>query len=170
MGCRRPVTERAALRRREALARHAARAKQWESRADEVVKELSSTVRRISGTEVFRGIVESDDDAADHLEDAAFLTRLLFDGAPPAELPEPVLVLADLLADGTQAFRRTMDFAHRDGARDAARRFPEAAERVVAVEHQTDERAPPHKAPPSRRPEAIVTEAGDNASGASSRR
>lgn len=139
---------RAALRRGgaergEALAQHAVRAKQWESRADEAVKALRSTVRRISGTEVFCRIVETADDAADDLEDAAFLSRVLFESAPPAELPEPLLVLADLLADGAAAFRRTMEtaqYVRRGGESDAVERFLEAADRVVAVEHQTDER------------------------------
>jgi uncharacterized protein Yka (UPF0111/DUF47 family) len=139
---------RAALRqtgaeRGEALARHAERAKLWESRADDVVKELRAAVRRISGTEVFRGICETADDAADHLEDAAFLTGLLFETAPPADIPEPLLALADLLADGCQAFRRTMDsaqYVRHGGDRAAVQRFLEAADRVVSVEHQTDER------------------------------
>ncbi|HUN46383.1 MAG TPA: DUF47 family protein [Stellaceae bacterium] len=139
---------RAALRRSgpgrgEALAQHAVRAKQWESRADDLVKELRSTVRRIAGTEIFRGIVETADDAADHLEDAAFLAALLFKTAPVEELPEPFLVLADLLADGVQAFRQTMEsaqYVRRGGERDAAERFLEAVDRVVIAEHQTDER------------------------------
>jgi uncharacterized protein Yka (UPF0111/DUF47 family) len=139
---------RAALRhgaagRRDGLAEHAARAKLWESRADEVVKEMRSTVRRISGTEIFCRIVETADDAADDLEDATFLANLLFDSAPPSELPEPLLVLADLLADGAQAFRRTMEtaqYVRRGGERDAMQRFLEAADRVVTVEHQTDDR------------------------------
>jgi uncharacterized protein Yka (UPF0111/DUF47 family) len=126
-----------------ALAQRAARAKQWESRADAVVQEMRSTVRRIAGTEIFCRIVEAADDAADHLEDATFLTRLLFDSAPPRELPEPLLALADLLADGAEAFRRTMEtaqYVRRGGERDAVQRFLEAADRVVSVEHQTDER------------------------------
>lgn len=134
---------RSGAERGEALAKHAAKAKLLESRADDVVKELRSTVRRISGTEIFRSIGETADDAADHLEDAAFLTGLLFESAPPAELPEPLLALADLLADGCQAFRRTIDsaqFVHHGGDRDAVQRFLEAADRVVSVEHQTDER------------------------------
>ena len=129
--------------RGEALSRHAQRAKQWESRADDVVKELRSTVRRIAGTEIFRSICETADDAADHLEDAAFLTGLLFETAPPAEMPEPLMALSDLLVDGCQAFRHTMEsaqFVHRGGDRDAVQRFLEAADRVVSVEHQTDER------------------------------
>jgi uncharacterized protein Yka (UPF0111/DUF47 family) len=127
----------------EALAQYAARAKQWESRADDIVNELRATVRRIAGTEIFRRVVETADDAADHLEDAAFLTRLLFDTVPPETLPDPLLVLADLLVDGAQAFRRTMEsaqYVRREGARDAVQRFLEAADRVVTIEHQTDDR------------------------------
>ncbi|HUH85943.1 MAG TPA: DUF47 family protein, partial [Stellaceae bacterium] len=139
---------RAALRRSgaergTALAQHAVRAKQAETRADDLVKELRSTVRRIAGTEVFCRIVETADDAADHLEDAAFLARLLVESASPEAFPEPLLVLADLLADGTQAFRRTLElgqYVHRGSERDAVQRFLEAAERIVTVEHQTDER------------------------------
>jgi uncharacterized protein Yka (UPF0111/DUF47 family) len=137
-GLRADVTTRG-----EVLAQHAARAKQWESRADEVVKELRSTVRRIAGTEIFCRIVETADDAADHLEDAAFLAKLLAECAPPAELPEPLLILADLLADGAQAFRRTIEtaqYVRQGGERDAVQRFLEAADRLVTVEHQTDER------------------------------
>jgi uncharacterized protein Yka (UPF0111/DUF47 family) len=129
--------------RGEAFAQHAQRAKLWESRADDLVKEVRATVHRISGTEIFCQIVETADDAADHLEDAAFHAKLLFAIAPPTELPEPLMVLADLLVDGAEAFRRAMEsaqYVHRGGERDAVQRFLEAAERVVTVEHQTDER------------------------------
>ena len=129
--------------RGEALAQHATRAKQWESRADNLVKELRSTVRRISGTEFFRGLAETADDAADHLEDAAFLAGLLFKSAPLDDVPEPLLTLADLLVDGAQAFRRTMEsaqYVRRDGEREAAQRFLEAVDSVVTTEHLTDER------------------------------
>lgn len=139
----RDALRRGAEERGAALAKHAVRAKQGESRADEVVKSLRSTVRRISGTEMFCRIAETADDAADDLEDAAFLARVLFESAPPAELPEPLLVLADLLADGAAAFRRTLEtaqYVRRGGESDAVERFLEAADRVVAVEHQSDER------------------------------
>ncbi|HXZ01525.1 MAG TPA: DUF47 family protein [Stellaceae bacterium] len=139
----RALLRQGASGRGEGLAEHAARAKLWESRADDVVKEMRSTVRRISGTEVFCRIVETADDAADDLEDATFLANLLFESAPPAALPEPLLLLADLLADGAQAFRRTMEsaqYVRRGGERDAVQRFLEAADGVVTVEHQSDER------------------------------
>jgi uncharacterized protein Yka (UPF0111/DUF47 family) len=129
--------------RLEALARHAGRAKQIESRADEVVKELRTMVRRISGTETFCQIIETADDAADDLEDATFLAKLLFESAAPDGLPEPLLVLTDLLADSAQSYRRAMEAAQhvrRGGERDAVQRFLEAADRVVIIEHQSDDR------------------------------
>jgi uncharacterized protein Yka (UPF0111/DUF47 family) len=100
-------------------------------------------VRRIAGTELFGRIVETADDAADELEDAAFLARLLEESVPPVALPEPLLTLADLLAEGAQAYRRSLELAqyvHRGGEGDAVQRFLEAAERIVTVEHQSDER------------------------------
>lgn len=127
----------------ETRAQQAQRAKQWESCADEAVKAMRAAVRRISGTEIFCRIVETADDAADALEDASFLARLLFDCAPPASLPEPLLALADLLAEGSEAYRRTMEaaqYVRHGGERDAVQRFLEAAERVVTIEHLTDER------------------------------
>jgi len=139
----RAAFQRSGNERGEAFAQHAQRAKQWESRADALVNEVRATVHRISGTEIFRQIVETADDAADHLEDAAFHAKLLFDVAPPSQLPEPLLTLADLLVDGAEAYRQAMEsaqYVHRGGERDAAQRFLEAAERVVTVEHQTDER------------------------------
>ena len=73
---------RAALRQsassEDALTRNAAKAKQAESRADDIVKETRLTVRRNPGTEVFSRILEVADDAVDDLEDSAFLAGLSF--------------------------------------------------------------------------------------------
>jgi hypothetical protein len=97
----------------DALTRNAAKAKQAESRADEIVKETRLTVCRIPGTEVFRRILEVADDAVDDLEDSAFLAGLLScQRRPPFDLPAPLLGLADLPVDGAHAFQR----AHRRGA------------------------------------------------------
>jgi uncharacterized protein Yka (UPF0111/DUF47 family) len=88
-------------------------------------------------------MLEVADDAADNLEDAAFLAGLLSTQDLPPDLPAPLLVLADLLVEGGQAFRHSLDAAqhvHRGGEREAMQRFLEAADRLVTVEHQTDER------------------------------
>ncbi len=125
------------------LARNAAEAKDLETKADEIVKATRSTSRRIVGTEIFCRIIEVADDAADHLEDAAFLVGLLSTATAPTMLPAPLLKLSDLLVDGAQAFRRALDIAqtvHRGGAREPIQQFLEAADRLVQVEHATDER------------------------------
>jgi hypothetical protein len=67
----------------DALTRNAAKAKQAESRADEIVKETRLTVRRIPGTEVFRRILEVADDAVDDLEESAFLAGSFRAGRSP---------------------------------------------------------------------------------------
>ncbi|MBV8118717.1 MAG: hypothetical protein JO081_02110 [Alphaproteobacteria bacterium] len=69
---------RAALRQGSAagglsLAQNAAQAKPAESRADEIVREMRVTARRIPGMETFCRILEVADDAADALEEWAFL-------------------------------------------------------------------------------------------------
>jgi uncharacterized protein Yka (UPF0111/DUF47 family) len=125
------------------LAQNAARAKLAESRADEIVKETRLTVRRIPGTEVFRRILEVADDAADDLEDSAFLAGLLSARAMRTELPSPLVGLADLLVDGAQTFQRAIgaaQYVHRGGPRENMQQFLEAIDHVVTVEHQTDER------------------------------
>ncbi len=51
--------------------------------------------------------------------------------------------MVSTVADGTQAFQRTLEaaqYVRRGGERDAVHRFLEAADRVVTIEHQRDER------------------------------
>lgn len=134
---------RAALREEAALAENAAHAKLSESRADDIVKDMRSTAQRIPGTEIFRRILEVADDAADDLEDAAFLAGLLAGDAARPDVPAPLLALSDLLVDGAQAYQRAIGAAqhvHRGGARETMQQFLEAVDHVVTVEHQTDER------------------------------
>jgi uncharacterized protein Yka (UPF0111/DUF47 family) len=123
-------------------AENAQLAKQLESQADEVVKSIWATAQRIAGTEIFRRIVETADDAADPLEDAAFLAAVAPDGVVH-QVPAPLAGLADLVLEGAQSLRRAMAAApevHRGGSREPMRNFLEAADRLVTVEHQTDAR------------------------------
>ena len=108
-----------------------------------MVKSIRSTAQRIAGTEIFRRIVETADDAADHLEDAAFLAAVAPDGGVEHQVPAPLVDLADLVLEGAQSFRRAMEAApdvRRGGSREPLRNFLEAADRLVIVEHQTDAR------------------------------
>jgi uncharacterized protein Yka (UPF0111/DUF47 family) len=125
------------------LAQNAVQAKLAETRADEIVKETRVTVGRIPGTEIFRRILEVADDAADDIEDSAFLAGLLSGQPTHTTLPGPLVGLADLLVDGAQAFQHAIDaaqYVHRGGPRENMQRFLEAIDQMVTVEHQTDER------------------------------
>jgi uncharacterized protein Yka (UPF0111/DUF47 family) len=129
--------------REDGLANNAARAKLAESCAGEIVKTTRLVVRRIPGTEVFRRILEVADDAADELEDAAFLAGLLSNQAIGLEAPAALLFLSDLLISGAQAFQHAIgaaQYVHRGGARENMQQFLEAIDSVVTVEHETDER------------------------------
>jgi uncharacterized protein Yka (UPF0111/DUF47 family) len=127
---------------RDALTQNAARAKLAETRADEIVKETRLTVRRIPGTEIFCRILEVADDAADDLEDSAFLAGLLSGRATRLEAPVALLALSDLLVEDAQAFQRALGAAqhiHRGGAREHMQQFLEAVDHVATIEHETDE-------------------------------
>ena len=125
------------------LAQNAARAKLAETSADEIVKETRVTVRRIPGTEIFCRILEVADNAADDLEDSAFLAGLLSVRATQVELPAPLLSLSDLLFEDAKAFQHAVEAAqhvHRGGPREHMQQFLEAVDRVTSIEHETDER------------------------------
>jgi uncharacterized protein Yka (UPF0111/DUF47 family) len=124
-----------------AFGRNAERAKELESRADDIVRAIRSTVQRIAGTEIFRRIVEIADDAADELEEAAFLAAVPIDGGLNAPLPAPLVELAQFVLDGAKSFQRTVEVAplvRRGGSREPVQNFLEAVDCVVTVEHQTD--------------------------------
>jgi uncharacterized protein Yka (UPF0111/DUF47 family) len=121
--------------------RNAARAKELESQADEIVRTVRTTVRRISGTEIFCRIIEIADDAADELEDAAFLAAIDIGDSSNVVCPEPLIGLTQLALDGARAFQRAVDAAplvHRGGAREPVQSFLEAVDLLVTVEHKTD--------------------------------
>jgi uncharacterized protein Yka (UPF0111/DUF47 family) len=125
----------------EARRRHAERAKLLESRADDIVKATRSTVRRIADAAIFGRTLEIADDAADALEDAAFLAGLLERAVQPEALPPAMLDLASLVAAGSGAYCRFLEIApdmHRGAARQSIDRFLAAIEELVTIEHQTD--------------------------------
>ncbi len=127
----------------DVLTRDAARAKLAETRADEIVKETRLTVRRIPGTEIFCRILEVADDAADNLEDSAFLAGLLAARGTRLEPPTPLLTLSDLLVEDAHAFQHAIgaaQYIHRGGPREHMQQFLEAVDRVATIEHETDER------------------------------
>ena len=122
------------------LKRNAARAKEWESRADDLVNRARAAVKQADSGQFFCELVESADDVADELEEAAFHLTL----APThmaAGLHEPLQALAGLLVEGAQEYVKVLEtarFVRRGAAREDMQDFLEAIHRIMAVEHQTD--------------------------------
>jgi len=126
----------------DGLARGAERARSWEQEADQLVSRMRSLTRRTRKPEVYLTLLQEADDAADGLEEAAFLTTFLPKTPPAGELMEPVLSLAGLLVGGAAELVKLMEAAShvsREGAREDLQDCLEAVDRLVGIEHETDD-------------------------------
>ena len=124
------------------LGRRARRASRFEHDADQVVVGVRDAVRRRRDHEPILRLVEAADDAADQLEEAAFLLELLADsgahGRPLARLAS----LADLLVEGAQEWIKALGHAGAAGGdttHEDADDFLVAVDRVMALEHAADD-------------------------------
>jgi uncharacterized protein Yka (UPF0111/DUF47 family) len=121
--------------------RTAARARKWEQEADALVTRVRSLIRRLPQRESFPALLDEADDAADGLEEAAFLTTLVAELELPASVLGPVRELAAILVRGAKELVKMIEaatYAHRDGAREDLQDVLEAVDRLVDIEHQTD--------------------------------
>jgi uncharacterized protein Yka (UPF0111/DUF47 family) len=123
------------------LKRTALRARGWEQECDAIVARIRALARRTAKFEAYAALMHEADEAADGLEEAAFLLTHL--GVTP--LPRPVAdslrSLAALLLDGAQESVKMFEAAShvtRDGAREDLQDFFAAADRILALEHSTD--------------------------------
>lgn len=124
------------------LERTAQRARKWEEESDAIVTHVRQLARRTSRPEVYAGLLHAADDAADGLEEAAFLMQHLTDVPPCGALIAPVQLLAGLLVAAAQESVKMFAAAShvtRAGEREDLQDFFAAVERVVAIEHETDD-------------------------------
>ncbi len=122
------------------LERNSARAKAWESRADDLVNRARSAMKRADSGPFFCDLLEHADDIADELEEAAFHLTLA-PGPVDAALHAPLRALAGLLVQGAQEYVKVLEsarFIRRGAAREDMQDFLEAVHRIMAVEHETD--------------------------------
>jgi uncharacterized protein Yka (UPF0111/DUF47 family) len=121
----------------------AARAKAWESRADQVVISARTALDQATGPSPIMRLLGEADDVADALEEAAFLLTLIPDSPTRRTSLEALRELADLMASGAQGYVTCLECArdiHHLGTRDSVDAFLVAVDGVVAFEHQSDER------------------------------
>jgi uncharacterized protein Yka (UPF0111/DUF47 family) len=125
----------------EELARAAQRALQWEQEGDAIVSRIRSLAGRTATPQVYADLLHAADEAADGLEEAAFLLTHLPALAPPNRIVEPVQALAALLVAGAQESVKMFEAAShvtREGVREDLQDFFAAVDRIIAIEHDSD--------------------------------
>ncbi|MDR3528955.1 MAG: DUF47 family protein [Rhodopila sp.] len=123
----------------DGVGKRAKRARRFEHDADQLVIETREAVRRRPDFGVFLTLLQAADDAADELEDAAFLLDL---GALQGKPLEALQTLADLLAEASQEWIKALGHATQIGlsaSRAETEDFLTAIDRVSALEHQADD-------------------------------
>jgi uncharacterized protein Yka (UPF0111/DUF47 family) len=123
----------------EALNSAVRRAGRCEHDADRLVLEIRQAVRRRPDYGVFLSLLEAADDAADELEDAAFLLKL---NALHGKALAPLRSLADLLVEASQEWIKALGHAAQIGGSASSAEtedFLTAIDRVAALEHTADE-------------------------------
>jgi uncharacterized protein Yka (UPF0111/DUF47 family) len=118
------------------------RAKRWETRADEIVNHARQAERHVPDSEPIRRLLIEADDVADGLEEAIFLMTLVGDGAPASSADEILRPLASLAASAAQEYVKCLALAadiRRGGTRDDVQQFLVSVDRVVVLEHESDE-------------------------------
>jgi uncharacterized protein Yka (UPF0111/DUF47 family) len=123
----------------EALNSTVCRAGRCEHDADRLVLEIRQAVRRRPDYWVFLSLLEAADDAADELEDAAFLLKL--NTLHGKALPR-LRSLADLLVEASQEWIKALGHAAQIGRAASSAEtedFLTAIDRVTALEHAADE-------------------------------
>ncbi|MBO0738531.1 MAG: DUF47 family protein, partial [Alphaproteobacteria bacterium] len=123
----------------------------FEHDADELVTAIREVVRRRNDQSPLLLLIEAADDAADELEEAAFLMRLLAKTEPTREPLEAVAALTDTLLAAAQEWVKTLTHAvHVDrprwelgrsqsGSLDDVDDFLTTIDRLGGLEHQADD-------------------------------
>ncbi|MHC4937505.1 MAG: DUF47 domain-containing protein [Planctomycetota bacterium] len=117
--------------------RMASRAAQWEQKADEIVGQIRSSIRRSTGTKVYEPIIHQADDAADGIEECAHLLTLC-----PPTIPSSIAELARWVVVAAQEWIKALESAvhvHRGGAGEDLQDFLESVDRIVEFEHRADD-------------------------------
>jgi uncharacterized protein Yka (UPF0111/DUF47 family) len=124
-----------------ALASGAARAREWEQQCDALVIRIRSLARRTAKPDVYARLLHESDEAADGLEEAAFLLSQLGSLAIEPALLGPVQAMAALLVEGAQESVKMYEAARhvtREGAREDVQDFFAAVDRIIAIEREAD--------------------------------
>jgi uncharacterized protein Yka (UPF0111/DUF47 family) len=116
------------------------RARKWEHRADELVNRCRTARSRGDAPGPVLDLLVTADDVADGLEETLFWMSLLPD-AVAAGMSNLLNDLASLVLQGAQEYLKAVENArrlHRGSSREQVADFLEAVDRILTVEHETD--------------------------------
>jgi uncharacterized protein Yka (UPF0111/DUF47 family) len=125
--------------------RLAKRAREFEHSADQLVATGREAVRKRPEYTVLFNLLEIADNAADELEEVAFLLKLLVASKPEGEVLKELGSLADLLLESAQEWIKALSHARQIdqprglGAQEDARDFLTAIDALLALEHRADD-------------------------------
>lgn len=132
---------------RDLLQRTVGRAAKWEYRADELVIRCRASAARGDESRPILGLLVSADDIADGLQEAIYRASLLLPSATPLAAGaggwfDALHDLPGLVLQGAQEYLKAVEVArtlHRGSARERVADLLEAVDRIVTLEHRTDE-------------------------------
>ncbi len=122
--------------------RTAKRAKDWESRADQLVARIRTLSKRVEEAESFFMLINAADDALDELEEACFFTTLLIPLNSSKNVNRQLAGMAELAVKGSQEYLKVLIAAQgirKDYGRDEMQDFLTAVNRVISLEHECDD-------------------------------
>jgi uncharacterized protein Yka (UPF0111/DUF47 family) len=120
----------------------AERAKRWETKADDIVNRVRHAERHLPDSKAVAPLLAEADDVADGLEEVIFLMTLLREHSPGPQAVETLEDLAKLAALSAEEYVKCVDLARairRSGTRDDVQQFLIAVDRVITLEHESDE-------------------------------
>jgi uncharacterized protein Yka (UPF0111/DUF47 family) len=133
------------------------KAKQWESRADEIVQRVRTLSKRMNVSEGFSLLIGEMDDVLDSLEEACFMTTLMPSDHPSPRASEELLSLSEIALGGARELLRTLMAAetlHAAGTQSDVQDFLRSADAITNAEMRCDEAL-------RRAENAILAEASD---------
>ncbi|HVN74424.1 MAG TPA: hypothetical protein VMT44_07525 [Methanoregula sp.] len=121
---------------------NAARAKEWEHRADDLVNRVRNLSRRIQNPQFFIELLTTADDVADYLEEAAFFITLIPAGGNSRDIFLELRNLAELDLRGCRSFLKALIAAqefHRTSQQEDMKDLLTAVDEIFSIERLCDE-------------------------------
>ena len=125
-----------------AASRNAARAKEWEHRADDLVNRIRNISQRIQNPRFFIDLITIADDIADYLEEAGFFITLIPDHGDEKDIFLELRNLAELVLKGCREYLKALIAAqefHRTSQREDMKDLLTAVDEVFSIERLCDE-------------------------------